>query len=198
MTAIIRLATEADAEQIAALYAPIVTDTVISFEIEPPDAEETRHRIAAILERYPWLVCERGEEILGYVYAGQHRARAAYQWSVDTTVYIRASCRRTGVGRALYTALLDVLPLQGFYNAYAGITLPNPGSVGLHEALGFEPVGIYRQVGFKFGRWHDTGWWQRSLQPRSAPAVAPASLAEVSASDAFLNCLSSASASLRS
>jgi len=197
MAAIIRLAEAADAEQVAAIYAPVVASTAISFEMEPPDTEETRRRIASTLERYPWLVCERGGEIMGYVYASQYRTRAAYQWSVDTAVYIRADCRRAGVGRALYTALLDVLPLQGFYNAYAGIALPNPASTALHEAMGFEPVGVYRQVGFKFGRWHDVGWWQRSLQPRSDPSAAPVLLAAVSSSGAFQNRLFRASESLQ-
>lgn len=190
MAATIRPATEADAEQIAAIYGPIVLNTAISFEMEPPDAEEMRRRIAGTLERYPWLVCERGGEVLGYAYASQYRTRAAYQWSVDTAVYTGAQSRGIGVGRALYTALLSVLPLQGFYNAYAGITQPNAGSVGLHEAMGFELVGVYRQVGYKLGRWHDVGWWQRSLQPHVGPQAAPVALAEVLASEAFRAILS--------
>ena len=125
-----------------------------------------RGRLAKVLEPYPWLVCEDGGEVLGYVYATQHRERAAYRWSVDTSVYVRQGRQRRGVGRALYTSLLAVLPLQGYVNAYAGATLPNPASVGLHEAMGFQPVGVYRQVGFKYGAWHDVAWFQRPLQPR--------------------------------
>jgi L-amino acid N-acyltransferase YncA len=127
-----------------------------------------RGRLAKVLGHYPWLVCEDGGEVLGYAYATQHRERAAYRWSVDTSVYVRQGRQRRGVGRALYTPLLAVLPLQGFVNAYACVTLPNPASVGLHEAMGFEPVGVYRQVGFKYGAWHDVAWHQRPLQPRPA------------------------------
>jgi phosphinothricin acetyltransferase len=161
----IRLATVADASQIQAIYAPIVQDTAISFEVEPPSVEEMRQRLVKTLEHWPWLVCDRGGDVLGYVYAGQHHARAAYQWSVDVTVYIHAHARRMGVGRALYTSLFRLLALQGFHHAYGGITLPNASSVGLHESLGFTPVGVYQHVGFKFGAWHDVGWWQLALQP---------------------------------
>lgn len=167
------MAREEDAEQIAAIYAPVVRETAISFEVDPPDAPEMRERIARTVEQYPWLVCETAGEVRGYAYAGAHRTRAAYQWAVDTTVYVHALHRRKGVGRALYTALLGVLPLQRYYNAYAGIALPNPGSVRLHEAVGFVPLGIYHQVGFKLGKWNDVGWWECVLQEHTAPDGAP-------------------------
>ena len=115
--------------------------------------------MAESLPAFPWLVADVGGEVLGYVYASKHRARAAYLWSVDTTVYIHPRVRRGGVGRALYTTLFGILTLQRFCNAYAGISLPNPGSVGLHEAVGFEKVGVYRGVAYKLGAWHDAGWW---------------------------------------
>src|SRR5918996_222132 len=140
----IRLATERDAEEIASIYAPNVTDTIISFELEPPTADEMRLRIEATLERCPWLVCEREGRVLGYAYADAHGSRAAYRWSVDVSVYVHEDARRMGLGRALYTSLFAALDLQGFYNAYAGATLPNPASVGLHEAVGFRPVGVCR------------------------------------------------------
>jgi L-amino acid N-acyltransferase YncA len=124
------------------------------------------------VERMPWLVCEHRGELLGYAYASPHRVRAAYQWSVDVSVYIHAQARRSGVGRGLYRSLFALLTLQGFYHAYAGITLPNPASVGLHESLGFQPVGVYRSVGYKLGAWHDVGWWQLALQER-VPAPEP-------------------------
>ena len=166
--AIIRPVEPEDAPAIAAIYAPSVTDSVISFELEPPDANEMARRIARTTATHPWLVCEREREVAGYVYAGDHCTRAAYQWSTDVTVYIDARQHRCGIGRALYTSLLALLRQQGFYNAYAGITLPNAGSVGLHEALGFRPVGVYRQVGYKFGAWHDVGWWALDLQEKSS------------------------------
>ncbi len=170
MGAIIRLATGNDATGILAIYAPIVRETPISFEVTPPDVNQMRRRIENTLGRFPWLVCADGERILGYAYASPHRERAAYQWSVDMSVYVDAQARRSGVGRSLYTSLLNLLDLQGFYNAYAGINLPNPASVGLHEAMGFHLVGIYRLVGYKLGKWHDIGWWHRVIR---APRVPP-------------------------
>jgi L-amino acid N-acyltransferase YncA len=175
----IRLAEERDAEAIQRIYAPSVLQTAVSFEFEPPGVDEMRSRIAATLERLPWLVCERREKVIGYAYASPHKPQAAYGWSVDVGIYLHEEHHRQGVGRALYTSLLQALRLQGFYNAYAGVTLPNPGSVGLHESMGFQPVGIYRDVGYKFGKWHDVGWWQLPLRDRSAAPAAPEDLASV-------------------
>ncbi|HKH09902.1 MAG TPA: arsinothricin resistance N-acetyltransferase ArsN1 family B [Rubrobacter sp.] len=179
----IRLATARDAGPVAAIYAPNVTDTVISFESEPPGAEEMRLRIEGTLERYPWLVCERRGRVLGYAYAGAHGSRAAYRWSVDVSVYVHGGAHRTGVGRALYTSLFAALGLQGFYNAYAGATLPNPASVGLHEAMGFRPVGVYQKVGYKMGAWHDVGWWHLLLRERVEDPAPPADLPSVPGSE---------------
>lgn len=159
----IRAATVDDAAAIHRIYAPIVAETAISFEEVPPTIEEMTARIAATLKTHPFLVALSDGNVCGYVYAGPHAERAAYRQSVDTTVYIAPKARGTGVGRALYAALLSELARRGFHAAFAGIALPNPASVGLHESVGFEPVGIYREVGFKFGRWHDVGWWQRLL-----------------------------------
>ena len=181
--AAVRLATEHDAGEIAAIYAPTVRDTIISFEIEPPAPDEMRRRIESTLERFPWLVCERRGRIAGYAYAGAHGSRAAYQWSVDVSAYVHEGERRMGVGRALYTSLFSVLALQGFYNAYAGISLPNPASVGLHEAVGFRPVGIYRGVGYKLGAWHDVGWWELSLRERTLHPDPPLDFPVVLASE---------------
>src|SRR6516162_9535624 len=161
----IRLATPHDAEAVQTIYAPYC-HTPISFETEPPGVEEVGRRLAKVLGQYPWLLSEDRGQVLGYAYATQHRERAAYRWSVDTSVYVRQGQQRRGVGRALYTSLLALLPLQGYVNAYAGVTLPNPASVGLHLAMGFAAVGVYRQVGFKFGAWHDVAWFQRPLQQR--------------------------------
>jgi phosphinothricin acetyltransferase len=169
MAATIRLATERDAEGVLAIYAPIINETVISFEAEPPSADEMRQRIAFTLAHLPWLICEQRGEVIGYAYAGKHRERAAYQWSVEVSVYVHDTTHRLGVARALYHSLFEILRLQNFYNVYAGITLPNAASVGLHESMGFQPVGVYRAVGFKHGAWHDVGWWQLELQKRIIP-----------------------------
>lgn len=166
MSACIRLATPADAEGIQAIYAPIVRDTIVSFELEPPSVEEMRSRIVATLERFPWLVCGDGGVVAGYAYASAHRTRAAYQWAVDVSVYNHEAYRGRGVGRALYTALLAILRAQGFQQACAGIALPNEASVGLHEAMGFLPVGVYEDIGYKLGAWHPVGWWQAGLGGR--------------------------------
>jgi L-amino acid N-acyltransferase YncA len=197
MPSTIRLATERDTEAIQRIYAPFVLDTAVSFEIEPPSVDEMRSRILKVLARLPWLVYELNGNVIGYAYASLHRERAAYGWSVDVTIYTDADHRRHGVGRALYTSLLAVLDLQGFYNAYAGITLPNPGSVGLHEAMGFEPVGVYRAVGYKLGRWHDVGWWQRSLRDHSGEPAAPLDLGSVTAGAEWDAAIGSGLAALR-
>ena len=159
----IRSATTADAEAIQRIYAPIVLETAISFEDLPPSVDEIAVRIASTLKTHPWLVAVVGEKVCGYVYASTHRERAAYRYSADTAVYIAPEEQRRGVGHALYTELLPQLKQRNIHMAFGGIALPNPGSVALHELMGFTPVGIYREVGFKFGRWHDVGWWQRVL-----------------------------------
>jgi L-amino acid N-acyltransferase YncA len=175
----IRLATVADAEQVRGIYAPFCEDdSPVSFEVEPPSVEEMARRISKTLVRHPWLVCDDGGEVLGYVYGTVHRERAAYCWSADVSAYIAASRRGLGIGRALYTSLFALLKLQGYANAYAGITLPNPGSVGLHRGMGFEPIGVYREVGFKGGAWHDVAWWQRALGDRPARPESPLTLAD--------------------
>lgn len=168
-----RLARADDAKAIRDIYAPVVEETVISFEFEPPGVEEMTRRMAAVTPQYPWLVAEDRGAVAGYAYAGRHSDRDAYGWSVDVSVYLAVDQRGRGLGRALYERLLELLRLQGFGSAYAGITLPNPASVGLHEAMGFTPVGVYRDVGWKMGRWHDVGWWQRPLNPPNGADPAP-------------------------
>lgn len=179
MTARIRLAQEGDADAIAAIYAPSVDATAASFETVAPDREEMARRMNRTLQALPWLVCDLGGQVAGYAYATRHNERSAYQWSVNTSVYVDARFQRRGVGRGLYLSLFDILRAQGYVNAYAGITLPNAGSVGLHEAMGFETVGVYRNVGFKFGAWHDVGWWQLALKKHEKSPPEPLGLAAV-------------------
>jgi len=195
--ATIRLATGNDATGILAIYAPIVRETPISFEVTPPDVNQMRQRIENTLGRFPWLVCADREQILGYAYASAHRERVAYQWSVDVSVYVDAQARRSGVGRSLYASLLSLLDLQGFYNAYAGITLPNPASVGLHEAMGFHLVGIYRSVGYKLGKWHDAGWWHRVVRAPRVPPDPPFEFGRIRGTPACERAVASGRALLR-
>jgi phosphinothricin acetyltransferase len=173
MTSTIRLAHDGDAAALARIYAPSVTDTVISFELAPPDAAEMAARVRRVLPHAPWLVYDDGSGALGYAYAAPHRERAAYRWAIDVSVYVDVRHRRRGIGHALYTSLLALVRLQGFHRAHAGITLPNAASVGLHEAFGFAPVGIYRAVGYKHAAWHDVGWWQLALRDAVAEPAEP-------------------------
>jgi phosphinothricin acetyltransferase len=174
----IRVALPADAAAISAVYAPYITDAVASFEEAVPDEAEMRRRMAAE-PCLPWLVATRDGEVAGYAYGSRHHARASYRWAVDVSVYLRSSEYRRGTGRALYEVLLPQLRALGYVTAHAGITLPNPGSVGLHEALGFRPVGVYRNVGYKHGAWHDVGWWQLPLTEPPAHPAEPAPWAGV-------------------
>lgn len=152
-----------DAAACAAIYAPFVADTPVSFEEHPPDAHAMAERMTATMRTHPWVVAEIEGIVAGYAYASSHRVRPAYRWATDVGIYVAANRRGQGVGRALYDALLDLLTRQGFHSACAGITLPNAASVALHESVGFAPVGVYRQIGFKAGSWHDVSWWQRRL-----------------------------------
>jgi L-amino acid N-acyltransferase YncA len=159
-----RAAAIEDASAIAAIYAPYVSETIISFETETPDGAEMARRIERVGAQYPWLVATLDGRVAGYAYACENRSRLAYRWSVDAAVYLDASVQRKGIGRGLYERLFALLRELGHVNAFAGISLPNAGSVGLHEAMGFVLIGIHRHVGYKMGGWHDVGWWQLTLR----------------------------------
>lgn len=167
----LRVARPEDAAALRAIYAPYVRDTPISFELEVPTVEEMARRVRATLARYPWLVAEGPHgTLLGYAYGGTFRARPAYRYAVEVSAYVGGSGHRRGVGTALYRALLAILERQGFRQAYAGATLPNAASVGFHEAMGFQPIGVFPEAGYKFRRWHDVGWFSRPLS-RVEPVV---------------------------
>ncbi len=169
---IIRPARREDAAAIAAIYAPIVLRTGISFEVEAPTVDEMEDRVASTLQALPWLVAVDEEGVVeGYAYASRHRDRSAYRWAVDVSAYVHEEARGRGVGSALYRRLLIELTDLGYIQAFAGIALPNAASVALHESVGFVAIGIYRRVGYKLGQWRDVGWWQRELQ---APPMIPA------------------------
>jgi phosphinothricin acetyltransferase len=169
----VRDASVADAAACAAVYAPYVTDTTISFESEPPSAAEMARRIESARRGHAWVVLERDGRVAGYAYGGPFSGRTAYRWSCEVSVYLERGLRRSGGGRALYQALFDRLARRGFRIAAAGMSLPNEASAGLHRAMGFEPVGVYRRIGWKHGRWHDVAWSQRGLGTGDDPPAEP-------------------------
>jgi phosphinothricin acetyltransferase len=187
----IRIATAADAARIAEIYAPAVTDSAISFELEAPDAREVARRIGFVTARTPWLVCERDGVVLGYAYGGQFRERPAYRWTVEVSAYVAPEAQGGGVARSLYTSLFAALTVQGYRNLIAGIALPNPASVRLHEAMGFVPAGVYHNVGYKLGAWRDVAWFERPLGAFDAEPAPPRPLPEVRDTPEFATALRS-------
>ncbi|MBB5710293.1 GNAT family N-acetyltransferase [Sphingomonas xinjiangensis] len=178
----IRAAQPQDAASIAAIYAPHVLTGTVSFEIEPPDTRAMRTRMAAGDGLYPWLVATNGEPeggVIGYAYATRFRDRPAYQYVVETSIYMTDASRGLGAGRLLYEALIDTLRAQGFVQAIGAIALPNDHSIRLHEAVGFRRAGVYREVGYKHGRWIDVGFWQCGLNEPRVPPVDPKRFADV-------------------
>lgn len=174
---LIRLASTADAPAVAAIYAPYCEQTSVSFETVAPSEGEMARRIANVIAHKPWIVLDDGSGVVGYAYAGAHNERAAYRWAVSTAIYVNGDRWRRGVGRALYTTLFDLLRYAGYFRATAGITLPNAASVGLHEAVGFTQVGVYRRVGYKLGAWHDVAWFDVELQPARPDPPEPVPIA---------------------
>jgi L-amino acid N-acyltransferase YncA len=161
--ATVREASENDALACAAIYAPYVRETAVSFESEPPTPAQMAERIAAATRTHAWIVQEDDGRVVGYAYGGPHQQRAAYRFSCEVSVYVEQGRRRTGSGRALYEELFKRLAARGYRMAVAGMTLPNEASAGLHRAMGFESVGVYRRIGWKFSAWHDVAWMQRAL-----------------------------------
>ncbi len=180
---ILRFAAAADAEAIAAIYAPVVERTAISFETVPPDAAEIRARIAGMPPDKPYIVAEHGGRVAGYAYASGVRGRAAYRFGAEVTVYVSEDFRRMGVGRTLYGGLFELLRRQGYRRAFAGIALPNDASVALHEAVGFTSAGVWHAAGFKFDRWHNVGFWELALGPLDVPERDPLPVSELTPHD---------------
>ncbi|WP_049929085.1 GNAT family N-acetyltransferase [Halopiger goleimassiliensis] len=163
----VRVAEPSDAGAIRDIYAPFCESSAVTFEETPPTEAELVERIESTLETYPWLVCEREGEVVGYAYASKLRKRRAYQWVVELSVYVAADARGTGVGRVLYESLFDVLERQGVCDAYAVTTLPNPATVAFHERLGFDRVVDFPAMGYTEGDWHDVAWWRRSIHEKA-------------------------------
>lgn len=172
----IRLAAARDGEALATIYGPHCASTPTTFETEPPSPAEMATRVSRVLDVLPWLVVDVDGTVAGYAYASKHRERAAYRWAVDTAVYVDGPFMGRGIGRALYTTLLELLRQQGVIRACAGITLPNPASLQLHRSVGFRLVGVYERIGFKLGAWHDVAWYQLDLdrEPSASPGASSA------------------------
>lgn len=175
----IRLINENDASEVLAIYEHYVLNTIISFEYEAPTLEEYTQRIKTNTDDYPWLVCTYEDKIIGYAYASKHRYRTAYQWSPESTIYLANEAHGKGIGRILYETLFDLLKLQGHFNVYAGVALPNEKSMRFNKAMGFEDIGVFKKVGYKHGNWHDTHWFQLFLTDHVLNPATPKKLDEV-------------------
>jgi phosphinothricin acetyltransferase len=188
----IRLIAKNDADEVLSVYKYYVDNTVVSFEYEAPTKDEYTQRIITNTEKYPWLVCLHNNKIIGFAYASTHRYRTAYQWSPESTIYFAPDFHTKGIGRIIYETLFLLLKLQGYYNVFAGITLPNEKSVGLHRALGFKEVGIFKNIGYKHGNWHHTHWFQLDLAEHILNPPTPKKLNEVIATPVFQSILATA------
>ena len=169
----VRAVNPEDAESILKIYSPYIAETSITFEIETPSIEEMRNRIKNISSVYPWFVYEEGDEVKGYAYASKHRERAAYRWSVEFAVYVRTDSQGKGIGKILFSEVIDAVTRLGYYNAFGVITLPNERSIALHESFGFTPAGVTRNCGYKLGAWHDVSIWQLKLRDADGEPAEP-------------------------
>ena len=178
----IRVATKHDAAAMLEIYAPFILNSGITQEIEVPSVEEFQKRILSGLKERPWLVCEMDDQFAGYAYAGKHRERKGYQWCTEPSVYVSEKFYQRGVANALYTALFDILKLQGYVNAYAVITLPNDKSIAFHKKFGFKYLTTYPKIGYKLGEWHDVGWMQYEITPHKKDPADPIKFSEIKTS----------------
>lgn len=174
----IRLAIQSDVPAMLAIYGPFVEHTYVSFETEVPTASAFWQRVQAVLAEAPWLVCTHEDQVIGYAYASAHRSRQAYQWNRELSVYVEEAWRGKGIATSLYSTLIELLKLQGYLNTLIGISLPNETSVRFHEKMGFRPVGIYHNIGFKKGRFCDVGWWELVIQNTSPKEIIPISICQ--------------------
>jgi len=170
---LIRNAISSDAEAMLNIYKPFIETTATTFETTVPSVEEFAERINIYTQKYPWLVAEDDEKVIGYAYASKHRDRDAYQWCVESSVYVMEQYHHTGIAKELYSKLFGILQECGYVNVYAGITLPNPKSYSFHTKMGFEPIGIYKNIGYKLGKWHDVAWLAKTINQHSDDPAAP-------------------------
>jgi phosphinothricin acetyltransferase len=176
---LIRIAKGSDADPVLKIYSPYIQNTSFTFETEVPTPDAFRERIDAYLQNFPWLVCEIDGAVAGYAYGGKHRERTAYQWCVESSVYVHDDFQKRNVATALYTALIGILKLQGFRNLYAVINLPNERSVAFHEKMGFTYFASYKNVGYKLGKWKTVGWWELPLNEYIMEPPAPIKFPEL-------------------
>lgn len=187
--AVIRMADVRDAEAMLAIYSPYVTGTSVTFETEVPSVEDFRGRIERTTGQYPWLVCEVDGTVAGYAYASRHRERAAYQWSVDMSVYVDRQFHRRGIARALYTAIVGLLRRQGYHSAFAGVTSPNPASAAFHRQMGFQIIGVFENDGFKLGEWHGVTWFRLPLLECAGAPEPPRPIGDIESGDILSDAL---------
>jgi len=186
---IIRSANPHDTEKMMEIYAPYILNSTISLETEVPLNEEFQVRVLHYQEKLPWLVCNIDNNLAGYAYATDHRQRNAYDVTKELSVYVRNDYRKCGVATGLYTALIEILKAQGVSNVLAGITLPNSESVGFHESMGFKPVGVYHNVGYKFGEFQDTGWWELMLGSKNNNPLELVEIKEIINSQSWMDAI---------
>ncbi len=177
---ILQLIKEEDIAEVLEIYTPYIQNTAITFECEIPSLESFSERVRHYTEQYPWIVAKDHGKIVGYAYASLYRGREAYQWCCELSVYLRPEVRGRDLGRTLYSALMDLLTLQGYYTVYGVITLPNEASLALHNQLGFSVDGIQENCGFKLGSWHNTAIMSKALQNYVPPRFEPKSIHELS------------------
>jgi L-amino acid N-acyltransferase YncA len=175
----IRLATESDAASILDIYSPYIEKTSFTFETEVPSPDEFKKRISSYLQNWPWLVCEIDGKVAGYAYGSRYRERTGYQWCAECSVYVHDDYQKRGVAKSLYTALIEILKLQGFRNLYAVINTPNDRSVIFHESMGFKFFAMYENVGYKLGRWKNVGWWELQLNDYTLEPEPPKKFSEL-------------------
>lgn len=170
---IIRAVAIADAKAVLNIYQPYIETTAITFETSVPSLADFTGRIKSNTEKYPWLVAEAEGAIIGYAYASKHRDREAYQWCVESSVYVLEAYHNKGIAKELYSKLFGILQQHGYVNVYAGVTLPNPKSYSFHTKMGFEPIGVYKNIGYKLGKWHDVAWLVKTINEHTIDPSAP-------------------------
>jgi L-amino acid N-acyltransferase YncA len=193
----IRLIETKDSAEVLEIYKPYVLNTHITFEYDVPTAPEFLKKIEDISSEYPWLVYLENEKILGYAYGSIHRYRTAYKWSAESTIYLAEPVKGKGIGRLLYKTLFGILKMQGYFNVYAGVGLPNKPSERLHKSMGFNELGVFKNIGYKLGKWHDTKWFQLHLNEHIPDPPLPKKIAEIRDSPEFMNILQNANKKLK-